>query len=179
MTETSITIRFVRCSGSLLNRLVAKAISGGELGFVAIHVECKMPDGTLLGAHADGGIAARAYDYDAGQFDWEQYVDVPCSQAQADAFHAYLTSMIGKPYDMAAIEQMAEGVIYGGDWNDDPDSASGAICSALIVRGFIAAFRAMAPAGPRTTTPRDDFYFLAGWCAAMGKPIAQPVVKGA
>ena len=45
-----ITLRFVTGDD-----LISRAIRAAEYGFWASHTEALMPDGTLLGAHADGG----------------------------------------------------------------------------------------------------------------------------
>ena len=50
-----ITLRFVSSSD-----LVSRIIKGGQMGFGYQHVEALMPDGTLLGAHIQGGVQARA-----------------------------------------------------------------------------------------------------------------------
>ena len=56
-----ITIRFVTCRD-----IVSAGIRGFEYGFWASHTEALMPDGTLLGAHWQGGVLARPHDYDKG-----------------------------------------------------------------------------------------------------------------
>lgn len=143
-----ITLRFVTAGD-----LISRAIRGGELGFWASHVECRMPDGTLLGAHADGGVASRPADYDKS---WTQqmFVDVPCRDDQAAAFHAFLLEQVGKPYDMEAICELADGFLTGEarDWSDPPSW----ICSALQTASLLTAGIIMAaPAGVRLATPRD------------------------
>lgn len=55
-----IVLRFV--TG---NSFVSAAIQRAEYGFWASHVEALMPDGTLLGAHIDGGVQARPRGYRA------------------------------------------------------------------------------------------------------------------
>jgi hypothetical protein len=68
------------------------------------HVEAVMPDGNYLGAHADGGVTARAPGYDAAYLERELFVDLPeTAPAQAEAFHAFLARHIGEPYDFASI----------------------------------------------------------------------------
>ena len=104
------------------NELVSAAIRAHE-NFWASHVEAVMPDGTLLGAHADGGVLARPSDYDAGQWTKQLILELPVEQQTADAFHAYLISRIGRPYDMAAI--------FGFVLHMDKHQERGFICSAL------------------------------------------------
>ena len=53
-------LRFVTCSDA-----VSAGIRAGEYGYWASHTEAVMPDGTLLGAHYDGGVQARKPGYDA------------------------------------------------------------------------------------------------------------------
>src|SRR5262245_47569397 len=66
-----ITLRF--CDG---NSFVTAAIQRAEYGFWASHVEALTPDGTLLGAHIDGGVQARSRDYDKGQFTRELFIKI-------------------------------------------------------------------------------------------------------
>lgn len=126
-----------------------------------------MPEGTLLGSRFSGGVQARPANYDP---EWvaELFVDVPCSQAQADLFHSFLRSMVGRPYDAAAIEEMAEGELSGQamGW----DQSGGRICSALIQEALIAAGIVVGSAATlRLTTPRDVFCQVAA-LAKVGEP---------
>lgn len=144
----SITLRFVTA-----NDLISRAIRGGEMGFPFSHVECKMPDGTLLGAHAQGGVQARAADYDKA---WTKqlFVDVPCDDGEAAAFYTFLREQLGKDYDMEAICEMAEGAVTGEapDWQNSPSWICSALqTAALLTAGIIKG----APATVRLATPRD------------------------
>jgi hypothetical protein len=144
-----ITLRFVTDSDP-----VSDTIRRGEMGFWASHVEALMPDGTLLGAHYDGGVAARPRDYDAGQWSQQLYVPVPCAPARARAFAAFLQGQLGKPYDMTAIGEMAVGVLTGEspNWPQKPSWICSALqTAALLSAGIIKA----APATVRLATPRD------------------------
>lgn len=146
---TAVTLRFVTCSD-----LISHAIRGGEMGFWASHVEALMPDNSLLGAHADGGVRARMRDYDKGQWTQELYVTLPCTDFQANAFREFLTGQVGKPYDMMAIGEMALGVLTGEapDWR----ASAAWICSALQTAALLAAgIIKSAPATVRLATPRD------------------------
>lgn len=107
-----IRLRFVTCSDP-----VSAGIRAAEYGFWASHAEAVMPDGTLLGAHYDGGVQARAADYDKGQFTRELIVSIPASPAMTDAFHSFLRSQLGKPYDVEAIAAF----VAQRDWRK-PDS---------------------------------------------------------
>jgi hypothetical protein len=114
-----ITIRWVTC-----NDKISFGIRKFEYGFWASHAEALMPDGTLLGAHIDGGVQARDHDYDKGKFTREMYVSIPTDPAVTDAFHAFLRKQVGKPYDSLAIA----GLALQRDWQE-PDSW---FCSELV-----------------------------------------------
>jgi hypothetical protein len=158
----AVTLRFVHSGG-----LVARLIRMGEDGFAYQHVECLTPDGALVGAHIDGGVLARANGYDAGRFEFDLYVRIPCTRGQADAYHAFLAAQIGKPYDRREIAEIAVGVATGvapnwigvGSW----------ICSELQTKAALAASLIASAVEP--STPRDCL----GWCAALTEiAVAQP-----
>lgn len=161
---SAITLRFVTCSD-----FASGIIRRGEMGFWVSHVEALTPDGKLLGAHDDGGVQARAADYDAGQWTLELFVDLPATDDQAAAFYAFLNAQIGKPYDKAAIAAMGEGELSGMACAPGNDDAA-FICSALIVAGLMAAgLVKSAPSSVRLTTPRDVLQ-MAGALFAIGEP---------
>ena len=81
----------------LLHRAQVAGIRAAQYGFWASHVEAVMPDGSLLGAHFDGGVLARAPGYDQRNLVREMFVDVPASIEMTDAFHTFLRSQLGKP----------------------------------------------------------------------------------
>ena len=143
--------------------LASRIIKGAQVGFWATHTEAVMPDGTYLGSRWEGGVQARPADYDAGVMDREQIVDVPCvTQAQADVFHAYLTSMVGTPYDCAAIMEMAEGAVFGKE--EEWDEGKSIICSALMQSALIRCGRVFsAPASIRLTMPVHVFYAVSSF----------------
>jgi hypothetical protein len=154
-----ITLRFVTAGD-----LASDAIRAEERCW-ASHVECRMPDGTLLGAHVDGGVQARPADYDA-TWTQELFVDLPATPRQADAFHAFLTAQVGKPYDLAAIADIA----FGEAAPVDPARAPDWICCELIVAALLAAaIVPSAPCGVRTSTVRDALA-IAGALAPVGAP---------
>lgn len=127
-----------------------------------------MPDGTLLGAHSDGGVQARSRDYDKGQWTRELFVTLPCSVAQDAMFEAFLRAQIGKPYDMAAIEEMALGALAGEapSWPSSPAWICSALqTAALLTAGIIKG----APATVRLATPRDVLIACAA-LVAVGVP---------
>ena len=85
-----------------------------------------MPDGTLLGAHYDGGVQARPSDYDANTWEWQQIVEVSATEDQAGTCFDFLTAQVGKHYDLHAVADIAvawakPGVfrpIRANDWRD-------------------------------------------------------------
>lgn len=154
--DQPIVIRFVTCSDP-----ISAIIRRGELGFWASHVEALTPDGFLLGAHADGGVARRPRDYDVGQWTLELLVAVPASADQQAAFWAFLAAQLGKPYDANAIKALAAGELSGMATLADNAGAAW-ICSALIAGALKAAGLVLAtPSTLRLTTPRDVLQMLA------------------
>lgn len=144
-----VTLRFVTGPG-----LVWSIIRRSEMGLWAGHVEALMPDGTLLGAHQDGGVQARPRYYDKGQWTQEAFVTLPATAKQQTAFEAFLRLQIGKPYDMGAVEEMAIGELTGEapSWPESPAW----ICSALVMAALLTAgLIKAAPATVRLATPRD------------------------
>lgn len=116
-----ITLRFVSHPG-----IFNWACSIAQYGFWCTHVECVMPDGTLLGAMGDG-VKARLAGYDAGGFIRDMYVPVNIAPEHESAFYAFLRSQIGKPYDTWAIISFYS-KRSGRDWQA-PDSW---FCSELM-----------------------------------------------
>lgn len=146
-----LTIRFVTCRDA-----VSAGIRAFEYGFWASHVEALMPDGTLLGAHYDGGVAARPHDYDKGQFIREMYVSIPVDDAIAARFDAFLRAQLGKPYDVEAIA----GIVAQRNWQE-----SGAwICSELIAAALsdCGYFPAHLATEFNHVTPRDVLLIISG-----------------
>jgi hypothetical protein len=148
-----ITIRFV--AG---NDFVSRWISFGEYGFWATHVETLMPDGSLLGAHAIGGVQARPRDYDKGKFSKELFVPIPATPEQTDGFHTFLRAQIGKPYDFEAIA----GIVAQHDWRND----KAWICSELVAAGLCQEKVGIFPPHLATelnrVTPRDLLLIVSG-----------------
>jgi len=124
-----LTLRFVTTRGDPISEGIRKY----ELGYWATHVECLMPDGTLLGAHAEGGVMARPHDYDKGKFTDEMYVSIRTTPADRDSFHQFLRSQLGRPYDFEAIAALAVAPLVGERNWQEPDSW---FCSELIAAGL-------------------------------------------
>lgn len=125
MTDASkVTLRFVTA-----HDIISDDIRFYQRGFWATHVETLMPEGTLIGAHFNGGVLARQVGYDKDHMAREQYVPVKmASQEHADAYHAFMRLQVGKPYDVEAIA----GMILQRDWRDP----SKWFCSELVAGGF-------------------------------------------
>lgn len=86
-----IRLRFVTSDRTV----ISLAIQFAQYGFWASHVEAVMPEGTLLGAHAEGGVMNRPCDYDAGQWTRQEFVDFPATADQTDGFHCFMRAEIG------------------------------------------------------------------------------------
>ena len=71
--------------------------------FTPSHVECVTPEGKYAGQHAEGGMLARDPGYDKSYLAHELFVDLAANDTQAAIFYAYVSSLIGQPYDMRAI----------------------------------------------------------------------------
>jgi hypothetical protein len=123
-----ITLRFVAADEA---DWASRIIRSAQLGFAFSHVEARLDDGSLLGARFDGGVAVRQPGYDAKTMAREEYVGVATPQLVELSFYAALRGELGKPYDVAAIGAMLDGVIAGDD--DKEWAATGAawICSSL------------------------------------------------
>jgi hypothetical protein len=91
------------------------------------HVDAVLPDGRLLGARSDcvggqpPGVQIRPPGY--LKFSRVAAVQLPCTQAQREAYYQALTSQLGKPYSEEAIL----GFALGRDLKD----RRGRFCSGL------------------------------------------------
>jgi hypothetical protein len=93
-----IRIRFV--TG---NDFVSNAIRAGERDGWCTHVEAIMSDGTLVGAHIEGGVEARPADYDKETRTRELIVELRAEDDQETSFTRFLDHQLGKPYDTTAV----------------------------------------------------------------------------
>jgi hypothetical protein len=104
-----IALRFVT-GNDLVSRLI-RMQAGVSMPFTPSHVEALSSDRRFyIGAHFDGGVAARPIGYDSDQLMTlsdgsrsERLIELPATDEQARAFHAFLQSKIGEPYDWRAI----------------------------------------------------------------------------
>jgi len=135
---------------------ISTGIRAAEYGFWATHTEAVMPDGTLLGAHIDGGVMARPMGYDKGQYLKDMIVQIPATPAMTDVFHSYLRSQLGKPYDMEAILAF----VARRDWQD-PQAW---FCSELQAAALVACRWFMSPLATEFNhiTPRDLLLIVSG-----------------
>lgn len=100
-----IRMRFVN-GDDQVSRLI-ELRGGTSMPFCPSHVECVTPEGKYLGQRYDGGMQAREPGYDAKWLAHEKIVELPVTQAQADAFYTRGKSLIGAPYDWKAIVDFA------------------------------------------------------------------------
>jgi hypothetical protein len=148
-----ITIRFVTCRD-----IVSAGIRGFEYGFWASHTEALMPDGTLLGAHWQGGVLARPHDYDKGTVEREEYVQLDATQAQTDAFYAFLRSQLGKPYDTLAIA----GIVAQRDWQSPDSWFCSELQAAALCHPDVNVFPPHLATEVNHVTPRDLLLIVSG-----------------
>lgn len=90
------------------------------------HVDCVLEDGSLLGAHEQGGVQIRPPDYE--RFLRRLRVELPAPEDMVDRFYEFVLAQVGKPYDNAAIL----GFAAGRDWRN-PNQW---ICSELGAGGL-------------------------------------------
>jgi uncharacterized protein YycO len=146
-----ITLRFVTSHDP-----VSDGIRAFEYGFWATHVEALMPDGTLLGAHAQGGVEARPHDYDKFEFTRERYVSIPATPAQIDAFNTFLRAQVGKPYDFRAIA----GIALQRDWQSEDAWFCSELVAAALCRCGV--FPSHLATEFNHVTPRDVLLIVSG-----------------
>lgn len=126
------------------------------------HVDCVMPDGTLLGARSDSvggvlpGVQIRPPNYEV----WpaRDIVEIECSQFIADSWAAFLRRQIGKPYD--TIDLLGD-FLAGRDWRN-PDAWW---CSELGAAAGEASLWLPKPIGQAVSfiTPRDWYIIVTPW----------------
>lgn len=124
---TEIVLQFAASRG-----LSSAAIEWFGHGWCS-HVDAVLPDGTLLGARLDGGVAIRPAGY--YPFTRTQRVVLPAPPEMVDAFHAFLRAQLGKPYDSLGIAAF----VAGRDWRDPSRwFCSELACAALETCGYFA-----------------------------------------
>jgi hypothetical protein len=119
-----ITFQFSRPdtnSEKFLNRLITEGIDKLTRAEIS-HVDFVTPEGTLIGAHIEGGVQERPADY--AKFGLRIRVTFPVTDDQADAALAYARSKIGTRYD-------AEGILGIAIGDSRLHNAHDLICSCL------------------------------------------------
>jgi hypothetical protein len=116
-------IRFVR--GKDFTSLLIAFVSRGWPS----HTEAVLPNGSLLGARLGTGVSIMPAGYDKGSISMEMVVDLPSTPAIDEKFYEFLSSQIGKPYDLRAVF----GLAFDSDWRT---RAGGWFCSELMARGM-------------------------------------------
>lgn len=108
-----ITLQFVMGGG-----ISSKAIAWFSSG-VFSHVDCVLPNGTLLGARSDAvggappGVQIRPPGYETWKLRYKMSLKV--DPRKEDNFYTFLHKQIGKPYDKTAIWGFAS----GRDWREN------------------------------------------------------------
>lgn len=153
------------------NDLYSAIIRRAQLGFVFTHVEAVTEAGNYLGSVSPSGVSSRPPNYDKGQWTQQLFVDVPAKQSENDAFLNFLCGQIGQPYDMKAIQAMAEGVVTG---SDPTAIGNGWICSglqsaALLASGVVKSL----PKAANLMTPLEVLC-ACGTIATIGQPQSPP-----
>jgi hypothetical protein len=156
-----ITLRFVTGNG-LVSRLI-RMQAGVSMPFTPSHVEALSPDGRFfIGAHFDGGVAARPVGYDDDQLmtlpdgsKSERLVRLPAADPREAAFHAFVRSKIGEPYDWKAIIGFLEPDVHQHEFDH-------IICSAFMAAALRACgyFPSPLTVPFHHISPRDLFLIL-------------------
>ena len=156
-----ITLRFVT-GNDLVSRLI-RMQAGVSMPFTPSHVEALTPDGiAYIGAHFGKGVAARPVGYDDDQLitlrdgsKSERLISLPASDAEQAAFHAFVQSKIGEPYDWKAIVGFLEPDAHQHELDH-------VICSAFMTAALRACgyFRWPLTVPFHHISPRDLFLIL-------------------
>ena len=125
-----------------------KDFVSGAINFVSrgavCHVEFIFPNGTSIGAHADGGVAVRKVEPCAVDYRFS----APCTDEQSEKAINFLRGQIGKPYDFLDII----GIMANRDWHNPQRW----ICSELWAATMEAAgLIGMLPTAVQLVTPQD------------------------
>lgn len=153
----TITLRFV-AGDDVTSRLI-QARGGVCMPFTPCHVECLSRDGkSYTGQHLDGGMEARPIGYDAGTRTHELLLPLPATDEQYDAFHKYVETRIGQPYDWKAIADFVLPVNF--------HQTGHAFCSAVMTLAMRAAdwfpSRSALATPAHQISPRDLLLMLSG-----------------
>jgi hypothetical protein len=146
---SKIVIRF--CAGKgLISRLI-RYQAGIAMPFTPNHVESVSPDGQwYYGERMTGGLEKRPKGYDAVHTIADFFVEIPCTQAQADAYYSYLESKLGMPYDFQSIISF---VIPSWNKHKAGDLICSAVTAAAMRKGEILSWPMTVPF--HHISPRD------------------------
>jgi hypothetical protein len=150
---------------------ISNAIRVGERDGWCTHVEAVMPDGTLLGAHLDGGVQARPAGYDEGKATRALIVDLReencfgalsvgtpqdiAAQQCRESFYDFLRAQLGKPYDLMALA----GAAFDRDWHRADSWFCSELQAAALERcGYLPRLAAI----DSHVSPRDLLLVLSG-----------------
>jgi hypothetical protein len=130
-----IMLRFVT-GNDLVSRLI-RMQAGVSMPFTPSHVEALSSDGkAYIGAHFNGGVAARPIGYDIDQLMTladgsrsERLIGLPATDQEETAFHTFVQSKIGEPYDWKAIAGFLEPDVHQHELDH-------IICSAFMTAGL-------------------------------------------
>lgn len=133
--------------------------AGEHDGDCPTHAEAVLVDGTLLGAHFDGGVQIRPKGYDASPVTASPLRDlvvvIDTAPAQEAAWLTFLQTQVGKPYDSTAIA----GIALNRDWREDDSwMCSELMTAALESCGYLPRLSA----ADNHISPRDLLLVLSG-----------------
>lgn len=148
----SIVLQF-----STENAVGSWAIREFEHGW-ASHVDTVLPDNRLLGARHLGGVQIREADY--ARFSRVQRLELPTTEAIAAVYSAFLTSQLGKPYDLTAVVSFA----VGRTWRE----LDSWFCSELVAAGLEASGLVPSLDAPASRVTPEMLLFL---CSALTRTI--------
>ena len=130
--DTHVTLGFCRSNG-FFSRAIEWFGAGGYS-----HVTSLLPDHLhVIDARLHGGVAKRPVGYLVGtDVTW---IDIRCSNEQAQKFYAFLHKQIGKKYDVQGIVDFALGLTQPFRWTH-PTSAwfCDELAAAALIDGTIA-----------------------------------------
>ena len=140
-----------------LGRLIGAGTGGFEYHHVGAVVSiAPFTEGDLVSAHWQDGVQVRK-DADEGGWTHWAYVDIPCTDEQAQKAAQWLKSQVGKRYGMGAIFEMVWRVLTScGAPSYWPSRwiCSGVMTQMLVKVGL---YPAVKPIPIRLYTPRDIF----------------------
>jgi len=137
------------------------------------HVEAVLPDGSIIAAHAQGGVQRCVSGYDT-ETTAQIVLDVPMAPDMLAKWVAYLESRIGAPYDMGAIVEFVSGF---GALHVNADY----ICSALTILSFRHSGTIQNPLaeGAHMFSPRDVVLVLSALPGVVVRPVEYAIAKAA